>query len=381
LSESFTPTTAGPAEAHVDITFCTGACVPAEWEVITLTFFGNGSGPDVAPVVTGLEPVTGTTNVAPSANLVVSFSEKVTATIASFSFGCSISGQHALVLSGGPTTYVLDPEVDFQDGDACGLTVHGDAIHDTDAFDPPDTMTSDVSTDFWVSADQAGPSTTAPVVSLRAGVSLSGSGIGAVVKWSGSDNPGGTGVGRYDLERSTDGGASWTSVKRSLVTAINVTLAASGRVQFRVRGIDQVGNAGDWAYGPSLAPRLVQQGSSAVGYTRTWTRVSGTRFSGGSARYAKASGASATYRVTGRSIAFVTTRASSRGKVSIYVDGVRVVRVDTYGTTTRYRYQAWARTWPTSGTHTIRIVVAGTSGRPRVDLDAFAVLLPGPTGP
>ena len=41
---------------------------------------------------------------------------------------------------------------------------------------------------------------------------------------------------------------------------------------------------------------------------------------------------------------------------------------------TTYRAVAWQRTWSTSATRTIRLVVVGTSGRPRVDLDAFAVL-------
>ena len=42
--------------------------------------------------------------------------------------------------------------------------------------------------------------------------------------------------------------------------------------------------------------------------------------------------------------------------------------------TTKYRALAWQKTWSTSGTQTVKLVVVGTSGRPRVDLDAFAVL-------
>ena len=35
---------------------------------------------------------------------------------------------------------------------------------------------------------------------------------------------------------------------------------------------------------------------------------------------------------------------------------------------------AWQQTWSTSATRTIKLVVVGTSGRPRVDLDAFVVV-------
>ena len=78
-------------------------------------------------------------------------------------------------------------------------------------------------------------------------------------------------------------------------------------------------------------------------------------------------------RVTGRSIALVTTKAPTRGTVKVYVNGTYVATVDLYATTTKYRALAWQKTWSTSGTRTVKLVVVGTSGRPRVDLDAFAV--------
>ena len=377
LTESFTPTTLGPAGGAFEVTFCTGACVIEEWEVIGVTVAGTGVA-EAAPAVVATDPAAGATRVAPGAHLSVTFSEPVVATLGSFAFGCTLSGQHLLALAGGPLTYVIDPGSDFVDGDGCSLTILGDTIHDVDNADPPDTLATDVEVDFWVSADQAGPVDAAPTVSLRSGVALSGTGVAAVVRWTGSDNPGGSGLARHELARSTDGGSTWTPVTSGAQTAVNVTLATSGTVRFRVRGIDNAGNVGDWAYGPPLAPRLVQQGSSGVRYAGAWTRATGARYSGGSVRYAKASTASATYRVAARSIAFVTTRGPSRGKVRVYVDGTLVVRLDTGRASLRYRDQAWTRTWASAGTHTVRLVVAGTPGRPRVDLDAFAVLLPAP---
>jgi hypothetical protein len=41
---------------------------------------------------------------------------------------------------------------------------------------------------------------------------------------------------------------------------------------------------------------------------------------------------------------------------------------------TTYRAQVWSIRYSTSASRTIKVVVVGTSGRPRVDLDAFIVL-------
>jgi hypothetical protein len=57
--------------------------------------------------------------------------------------------------------------------------------------------------------------------------------------------------------------------------------------------------------------------------------------------------------------------------MKVYVDGVFVATVDLYAASASYRSVAYARTWSSLGTHTIRIVVVGTAGRPRVDLDAI----------
>ncbi len=119
-------------------------------------------------------------------------------------------------------------------------------------------------------------------------------------------------------------------------------------------------------------------------YRGVWRSASGSGFSGSSAKYATAAGASATYKVTARSVALVVAKGPGRGKLKVYVDGVLAKTVDTYRSKVQYRVQVWSRTWTAEGVHTIKIVVAGTPGRPRVDLDAFALLKGGqetPPGP
>ena len=95
---------------------------------------------------------------------------------------------------------------------------------------------------------------------------------------------------------------------------------------------------------------------------------------GGTARYAPTAGANASLTVSARSIAFVTSRGPTRGAVKIYLDGVLVRTVDLYAASASYRWVSFSQIWSSIGTHTIKVVLVGTAGRPRVDLDAFEVV-------
>ena len=225
-----------------------------------------------------------------------------------------------------------------------------------------------------VTIDRSVPSTALLAVTPRAGGVLSGTAIPLALGWSGSDNAGGSGIARYELEQSRTGGA-WTSVSKSLTAAsARVTTPSSGTVQFRVRAVDKAGNTGAWTLGLTLSPSLVQQTSTAVKYSGTWSSGGSSSYSGGSVKYATVAGRSASYAFTGRSIALVTTKSPTRGKVKIYVNNSYVTTVDLYRSKSQYRAVVWQKTWSTSGARTVKLVVVGTSGRPRVDLDAFVVV-------
>jgi hypothetical protein len=58
----------------------------------------------------------------------------------------------------------------------------------------------------------------------------------------------------------------------------------------------------------------------------------------------------------------------------VYVDGELVRTVSTHRPSASPRRIVFTRSWDDVGRHTIRLVVVGTSGRPRVDVDAFVVL-------
>jgi hypothetical protein len=70
----------------------------------------------------------------------------------------------------------------------------------------------------------------------------------------------------------------------------------------------------------------------------------------------------------------VLPESRTRGRAKVYVDGVLVKTIDTYRSAFAARRVMFTRTWASTGTHTIRLVVLGTSGRPRVDFDALVII-------
>ncbi|MEA2520034.1 MAG: hypothetical protein QOF49_2114, partial [Chloroflexota bacterium] len=221
--------------------------------------------------------------------------------------------------------------------------------------------------------DRTAPIATVPAAALRAGAQLSGTALPLHLGWSVSD-AGGSGIDRHEAGQSTDGGTTWTSLSTSLTSpALNVLSAPGATVRFRVRSIDRAGNAGAWITGPLLSPLLVQQTSTAIRYAGAWSTSSSASYSAGTTRYALVAGRSASYSFSGRSVAWVASRSITRGRVRVYVDGALAATVDLSGPTS-HRVLVWQRTWSTTAVHTIKLVVVGTSGRPRADVDAFAVL-------
>ena len=141
-----------------------------------------------------------------------------------------------------------------------------------------------------------------------------------------------------------------------------------------MRARDWAGNLGPWNAASTVKINVSQETSGSIHYAGTWRSAANTSYSGGSLRYATASGASASYTFTGRSVAWVSSRGSSRGSAKVYIDGVLAATVNLNASSLSYRYVAFQKTWTSSGSHTIKVVVLGTSGHPRVDLDAIETI-------
>ncbi len=133
---------------------------------------------------------------------------------------------------------------------------------------------------------------------------------------------------------------------------------------------DQAGNT--TASSTSGTPVILQE--SAAVKSGTWSTRSSTSYLGGKSYSSASKNASLTWTFTGRSAAWVVSRATTSGQAHIYVDGVKTATVDLKSSTTKYRDAIWTKTWSSSSKHTIKIVVVGTSGRPTITTDGLVYL-------
>ncbi len=98
---------------------------------------------DTAPSVLTTSPPNGATGVGLAANVTVTFSEPVNVALGWFTISCTVSGLHAATVSGGPTTFTLDPTANFVANEICTVTIDDVFVSDQDANDPPDNMAAD----------------------------------------------------------------------------------------------------------------------------------------------------------------------------------------------------------------------------------------------
>ena len=106
---------------------------------------------DQAPSVLSTTPVNGDTGVPVDSNISITFSEPVNVSPSSFAISCP-SGTHTATVGGGPTTFSLDPEVNFAASENCTVNVVGANVFDQDGNDPPDTMAADYPFSFTTAA-------------------------------------------------------------------------------------------------------------------------------------------------------------------------------------------------------------------------------------
>ncbi|MBN2392270.1 MAG: ExeM/NucH family extracellular endonuclease [Anaerolineae bacterium] len=110
---------------------------------------------EAAPAVSTTTPASGVTGVAVDADISVTFSEAVNVAGSWYLISCASSGAHTAAVTGGPTTFTLNPDSDFANGESCTVTLYAAQITDQDTDDPPDTMAADYSWSFTVVASGA----------------------------------------------------------------------------------------------------------------------------------------------------------------------------------------------------------------------------------
>jgi len=141
-----------------------------------------------APAVTVATPAnagSGSARVSPT----VTFSEGV-ALDGAVTLECSVTGDVPVTVSGGPTTFTVDPTPRLTYGETCTLTVLAAGVSDLDSNDPPEAMVADFSSTFTVALSSACASAVTPIPAIQ--------GTGATVALPGNHTVRGVVVGDYE---------------------------------------------------------------------------------------------------------------------------------------------------------------------------------------
>jgi chitodextrinase len=216
------------------------------------------------------------------------------------------------------------------------------------------------------------PTVSAPVAAFPATGQLGTTSVPVVVSWAATDT---SGVALVELQQSKNGG-SWTALTLSgaAATSASLTRTPGNTYRFRARATDSVGNRSSWVAGPTMSLIARQEGSSTIAYGGSWTSATASSAYGGALKYATRSTATATLTFTGRSVAWIAKRSTTRGVADVYVDGVLAATIDLYSASSQPRMIVFTRSWGSSAAHTLQVRVKATSLRPRVDVDAFLVI-------
>jgi serine protease len=219
--------------------------------------------------------------------------------------------------------------------------------------------------------------TTAPVVGAvsQAGAATytaSATKVPTKISWSATDA---NGILAYYARVSVNGGA-WTALTLPTATSTSAVfdLTPGASYTFQVAARDKVGNWSAYRNGPTFTPTLIAENHASIWNSASFIRTAYAPAIGGYVSVSGTTGASATVTFTGRNIAWIGTKATNRGQADLWLDGAYLGRIDLYSATTKPATVLYSLNVTAGVTHTLQIGVVGTSGRPKLDIDGFAIL-------
>ncbi|MGI5436711.1 peptidoglycan recognition protein family protein [Streptomyces shenzhenensis] len=217
------------------------------------------------------------------------------------------------------------------------------------------------STSVKVVADTTAPTfTSSPKLSLRTGT-VNTTAVPVALGWKAADE---TALRQVKLLSPT------AATFGATTTGSNRTAASGSAATWSMRAYDWAGNYRTSS--PSYTPVILQESSATK--AGSWSTRSSSSYLGGKSYSSSAKNASLTWTFTGRSAAWVVSRAAGSGQAYVYVDGTKVATVDLKSSSTQYRQAIWTKSWSSSAKHTVKIVVVGTSGRPTITTDGLVYL-------
>ncbi|MFD9390694.1 N-acetylmuramoyl-L-alanine amidase [Streptomyces sp. NPDC060000] len=201
---------------------------------------------------------------------------------------------------------------------------------------------------------------TKPTLSLRTGT-VDTTAVPVTLAWKATDA-----AGLKEVRLTTPAAKTYGPTTASAP----LTAKSGAATSFSLTAQDLAGNTA--AATTSGTAVIVQE--TAATKTGTWTKKASSSYLGGASLSSSAKNASLSWTFTGRSVAWIVSRAATSGQAVIYVDGTKSATVDLKSSTTAYRNALWTKSWSSAGKHTVKIVVSATSGRPAVTTDGIAYL-------
>lgn len=131
-----------PSTANLRIRFANSSATP-QFRIDDVLLVGDSAG-DTPPTVASTTPANGATGVPVGSDLTLTFSEPVTVSGNWFQIACTLSGTRNVgdtVVTGGPTSYTINPNADFALNESCTVTVFASQVADQDGI--PDNMAAD----------------------------------------------------------------------------------------------------------------------------------------------------------------------------------------------------------------------------------------------
>ena len=242
--------------------------------------------------------------------------------------------------------------------ESVGRTVEADVTVTIDN-EPP---TAHIGNLYPLSGSDVGLSGTAPsTVDLR-------------FTWYAATDPS-SAIAGYEVQHRV-GAGDWSAATALGPTARSIVLAKQPLNvvhTVRLRAQDAVGNWSPWVEHRPIRFGHFSDRSPSLTYGGTWKPATVVGPTDRVRTTTSKAGAAVSLGFTGKSVSVVMPRSLIRGKASIYLDGVLAATVDTQSSVTQTRRVVFTKAWASSGSHTIRIVVAGTAGRPTVSLDGILV--------
>jgi hypothetical protein len=198
-----------------------------------------------------------------------------------------------------------------------------------------------------------------PTLGLRAGT-VNDTGTPVAVTWRATDNS-----RLLRVTATAPARATFAPTTRTWNT-----VAGPGLRTYSLTAVDGAGNVRTAA----ISGGTVARSETVATPQGRWTAVRSGSYLNGAALSATAKNASLAWTFSGPSVAWVATRTQWSGQAVVYLDGAKVATVDLRAGYTSYRQAVWVRNGLSSGRHTVRVVVVGTSGRPTVISDGIVSL-------